>query len=232
MFYEPVQAERYFEKGRRYYEIEWKNFAKVVEAFELRIRGWYIDPAELLIRQSGHYSFTTIAVTCLLIDALSQYRYGVLCSEGRHFKQFVRDFLPSYNGTLPAPIWHHDHKNATTGRKLTHYADVLWHGFRCGILHEAHAPLYCGILPGVSPPLFEPANHARYASGAHSSVTGADCPVVLIYPEHLFMEGKTLFYDYLNDLLDKASRHDKLRDDFKRKFTESFGVDLSISALP
>lgn len=186
MYYEPVQFQRHFEKTNLYSAIDWYNFTEVVEAFDRRIRGWYIEPTELLISQSGHYSFTVMAMTCLLIDALSQYRYGVLSSEGQHFKRFVKDFLPSYGGSLPSMICHYDLKYSTNGKPLDTYADVLWHGFRCGILHEAHAPLYCGINPGLLPPQFEATNHAKYGPVATSSNPGANCPVVIIYPEHLF----------------------------------------------
>src|SRR5208337_3432375 len=193
MYYGPVRSERYFEKGRRYSEIEWTNFAEAVEAFDHRIRGWYIDPTENLIKQSGHHSFTVMAMTCLLIDALSQYRYGELFSEGKHFKRFVEDFLPSYKGSLPHPVWHYDHNYNQGGKRLRKYSEVLWNGYRCGILHEGHAPLYCGINPGDSPPYIEATGHAKYGAKATASTVGADCPVVIVYPEHLFKEVTAFF---------------------------------------
>ncbi len=232
MFYQPVQTERYFEKGRRYSEIDWSNLVEVIDAFDRRIRGWYIEPAESLAGQSGHSSFTVMAMTCLLIDALSQYRYGELASDGCHFKRFVRDCLPSYKGSLPSSIWHYDNKFSPNGKELKDYAEVLWNGFRCGILHEAHAPLYCGINPGSSNPQFEATNHATYAPSTAESRVGSDCPTVIIYPEHLFSEVKGFFGDYLRDLKDKDPKHNTLRTDFKRKFSASFGVDLSSSSLP
>jgi hypothetical protein len=232
MFYAPVQTERYFEKAQKYSEINWDNFAEVVDAFELRIKGWYIDPAEHLLQHSGHYSFTVMATTCLLIDALSQYRYGKLFSKGEHFKDFVKDFLPSYNGDLPSHVLHYDHNHNPRGKRIKKFSEVLWNGFRCGILHEAHAPLYCGVNPGNMPPQFKPTGHARYGSTATPSLVGGECPVVIVYPEHLFREVLAFFGEYIRDLKDKDPQYDGLRSNFKSKFSESFGVDLSKSALP
>ncbi len=253
-FYEPVQNQRFFERQRRYSEINWTDFRDVLHAWERRINGWYIESIEVMLDRdlkgwkrsvvgwltsrpsSGHYAFTVMSVTCLLIDALSQYRYGELSSEGSHFKSFVESCLPCYSGMLPTEIWHYDHKYSTNGKKLTKYSEVLWNGYRCGILHQAHAPLYCGIIPGTSPPQFEATNHARYGSGASnpSNVIGADCPMTNICPEHLFGEVKVFLAGYLSDLSDPIATHDTangIRTLFKKKFSDSFGVDISAATL-
>lgn len=249
MFYEPVQAERYFERDRRYNEITWSAFAEVVDAFDRRIRGWYMEPIELLMERGtrkwskclvrwligrqdgGHYSFTVMAMTCALIDTLSQYRYGLLASDGPQFVKFVNSHLPSYSGVLPVSLRHYDNKFSPNGKPLRGYAEVLWNGFRCGILHQTHAPLYCGVVPGNEPPSVEATNHAKYAAGAGASFAGSDCPVVVIRPEHLYGEVTAFFTGYLRDLKDKALQHNPLRDDFKKKFADSFGVDLAASVL-
>ena len=254
MFYEPVQSERFFEKTRRYSEINWSFFPGVVDAFERRMRSWYIEPIEVLLEkgiaesvlrivrslanreEGGHYSFAVMAMTCLLIDTLSQYVRGVPESTPTDFKAFVRDHLPSYSSTLsPAIDGYRPPRGRSTSPRhdqLSDVADVLYHGFRCGILHQAHAPLYCGIIPGDSPPAVEATNHARYAPGATSSTPGADCPVVVIYPGHLFGEVMGCFDNYINNLKDKDPTNEPLRTRFKTKFSESFGVDLSTSTLP
>jgi hypothetical protein len=132
---------------------------------------------------------------------------------------------------LPVSIWHFDHKFYPTGKEMRAFAEVLWNGFRCGILQQAHAPLYCGIVPGKSPPVVEATNHARYAAGATTSLAGRDCPVVVICPEHLFDEVMAFFTGYLRDLKDKSTQHDPLRTSFKAKFADSFGIDLTASTF-
>jgi hypothetical protein len=247
LFYEPVQTERFFDRNRKYAEINWAYFPGIVDAFEQRIHGWYIDPIEFLLEkgqsqrvrnivrcltgrdEAGHYSFTVAAMSCLLIDTLSQYNFGILESNPDKFKDFVRENLSNYNMPLRPPIAGY----RPSGRHvvLSDIADVLYHGFRCGILHQAHAPLYCGIVPGDSPPKVESINHAKYSRGATHSDPGMDCPVVVICPEHLFNEVMTFFTSYLNRLKDKSDENDLLRDNFKMKFTDSFGVDISSATL-
>jgi hypothetical protein len=84
----------------------------------------------------------------------------------------------------------------------------------------------------VFPPSQVARNLATYGPNAIPSIVGSDCPVVVIYPEHLFGEVKLFFDDYVKRLKDKSPAHDSLRKKFKMKFSESFGVDLSTSTLP
>lgn len=253
-FYEPVQSQRYFERKRLYSEVEWRDFRDILGAWGRRVKGWYIEPIEVMLNRDltgwkgwlvkrliarpnpGHYAFTVMSVTCLLIDALSQYRLGELASKGQHFKSFVEQFLPSYAGLLPTELWHYDHSYSTNGTRLTKYSEVLWNGYRCGILHQAHAPLYCGIIPGHRTPQFEATNHAKYGSGATNpnSTIGTDCPMTNVCPEHLFDEVRTFLAGYLRDLADPNPLHDSatgLRTLFKRKFSDSFGVDIFAATL-
>jgi hypothetical protein len=249
-FYEPVVTERFFSRRRKYDEVEAdrNNLAKMVDAFEERIRNWYIEPAELLLergvnkfirkivrcltgRQSGgHYAFTVASITCLLIDALSQFRYGELTSDGRIFRQFVTSDLRSYNITLSTNIWHFDDRHAPTGKELKTVSEVIWSGIRCGFLHQAHAPLYCGIVPGCSIPSIV-TGHAKYGSRGSRIPPGTDCPVVIVEPEHLFGEVVTFFESYLKNLKRNESKYELLRDNFKKKFSDSFGIDITTSTL-
>jgi len=249
MFYEPVQNERFFEKDRLYSAISWLQLDDIVTAWERRIRGWYIEPIEILLNRDlkgwrrrivqcisksdnpAHFAFTVMAMTCLLIDALSQYRLGKHASEVTHFRDFVKQFLPSYRGAPPTNPWHYDHKFSVAGKEMKEYADDLWSGYRCGILHQAHAPLYCGIVPGTAAPKVEPINHAKYGLSATnpSSAVGSDWPVVIVCPEHLFDEVLTFFTGYLKDLTAPGPKHDLpagVRSLFKIKFADSFGVDI------
>ena len=178
-FYEPVVSERYFSRGRKYDEIEpnRNNLPKMVDAFEERIRNWYIEPTELLLEkrlgrtvrkivrwltgrhEGGHYAFTVASMTCLLIDALSQFRYGELTSDGGIFRKLVTHDLRSYNVTLPNPIWHYDDKHGrplgpdrpslrpalgSEGTRLGCHADP-----RSGEAKAAHASSQCAADAGV-----------------------------------------------------------------------------------
>ena len=235
MFYTPVGANRYFEKHIKYDVIERdrNDLRKMVDAFERRIRGWYIEPIEVLFTHPdpGHFSFAVTAMTCLLIDAFSQFRYGELSSEGKVFERFVEDCLPTYAGPIVVRLSHFDHKFSKCGKVVTKYSEILWRGYRCGILHQAHAPLYCGINPGKDPPIIEPVDHAKYGSSTTGALPGTDCPVVVIHPEHLFAEVMNSFQGYLTNLNDADTRHDWLRANFKKKFTDCFGIDVTNATL-
>lgn len=251
MFYKPVKTERFFEKDRLYASINTADLKDIVSAWERRMKGWYIEPVEVMLNRDvkgwkkslvawiakrpdpGHYAFTVMSITCLLIDALSQYRFGELASKGEHFKRFVEDCLFSYKGTLPQTTWHYDHSNSANGKRLMKYSEVLWNGYRCGILHQAHAPLYCGIVPGNFGPRMEPTNHAEYGPSAGNAATpvGSNCPTVVVCPEHLFDEVRKFLDQYINDLTTPNPIHDSLRLSFKKKFSDSFGLDITGATL-
>ena len=147
---------------------------------------------------------------------MSQYWAGVEQGSGKAFKDFVRSRLHSHGGKFPAPIrvW-----NEKTGKehRAVDLAEVLWNGFRCGILHEAHVPLY-GRLWGV-PGVFDssPAGLCTYAD------TGAPCPTVNLNPGPFADEVIGAFKTFIRDL----KRPDaQLRAHFRKKFLVSYGIDI------
>jgi hypothetical protein len=225
-FYIPVQNARAFARGKPYDQIKWGDFREVVNEFHHRIDDWYIEPTKVLINhnEGGHFVFPVMAINCLLIDTLSQYFYGADRSpnetrssfpEGsqKKFKDFLVERLKHRTGALPMKI--------TTRRgDLRTFEDVLYSGFRFGILHEAHIPLYGAIYGVVNVLDFQPTGSTKYANGA-------DCPTVVCFPQKLFDELETAFIKYLDDLLNPDPGFDDLRRHFKEKFEDSFGVIIS-----
>ncbi len=221
-FYIPVQNARAFRRMTRYDQINWNNFSEVVDAFHGRIDDWYILPTKELInhKDGGHYAFAVMALNCLLIDMMSQFYYGSLTSSGNRFKNFVRDRIPTLAGNLPVQINQPVSPYNQAGSPLSTYEEVLYTGFRCGILHQAHVPLY-GVLYGVPGPFdFQNNGSTQYA-------TGADCPTVICHPRKVFEEIETAFLQYLDDLLNPDPHFNNLRQHFKAKFEDSFGVTIS-----
>ena len=217
MIYRPVQTNRFFTKTDRYSDIDWSNFVEVVTAFETRINNWYLDPATHLANATGHYAFSIMAINCLLIDTFSQFSAGKLSSSAVTFKTFINQNLPNFNSTLTSTISHDDHKMRTT---LSTVSDVIYHGFRCGILHQAHIPLYGCIDPGC-------ATFQESATGLTIySVSGSDCPTISINPLRLLDDLKTYFAGYIQNLKGKNPQFNALRANFKVKFTDSFGVPV------
>jgi len=229
-FYTPVQNARAFRRGKPYDQINWNNFHDVINEFHGRIDDWYILPTKELInhKEGGHWVFPIMAINCLLIDTLSQYYYGKDLSpteqknpkrhnppdaSGARFKDFLVARLNHRTGRLPSKI-------ATPRGDLTTFEEVLYSGFRCGILHQAHIPLY-GALYGVANVLeFQPSGSTKYANGS-------DCPTVICFPQKIFDELETVFIKYLDDLENPDPAFDDLRRHFKEKFEDSFGVTIS-----
>jgi hypothetical protein len=214
-----ARANRFFSKTVLYSQIDWSNLDQVVDAFRQRIHDWYLDPAKELAKNI-HFAFSVMALNCLLIDALSQFVSGKQASEATEFKQFVRMRMPgTYSSPLPTTIQHDDGKRKHV---LSDVADVLYHGFRCGILHQAHMSPYCGIAPNARDPVhIEASGMLKYKS------SGADCPAVIIDPLALLEDLLKSFEAYVGELKDRDPRHDALRAKFKNKFSSSFGVDVT-----
>lgn len=224
MFYEvdqAAQANRAFSKTALYSQIDWTNLDQIVDAYRERIQDWYLDPAKELAK-NVHFAFAVMALNCLLIDTLSQFVAGIESSDNGKFKDFIRSRLPSiYSCRLSTTVHHYDGKQATLGD----VADVLYHGFRCGILHQAHIPPYGGVDPG--------ARHAAHA-GMYGLVkyksSGADCPSIIVNPLILLADLDDAFESYVQELKDRDSKNDDLRAKFKKKFSSSFGVDVNTAA--
>lgn len=231
-FYNPVKENRWFRAEKKYSDIKWDDFKQVVAEFTGRIEDWYIKPAETLQKTSGHYSFAIMALNCLLIDALSQYYYGAQqspteaangcnkpCESSRSkFMDFVKERIPQLAGTFGPAI-------KTPKGELTELEDVLYSGFRCGILHEAHVPLFGGIVGQDSAAKFHPSGFTTYADPA----VGTDCLSVTIDPGHMLALIRSAFTDLVSDLLNPDAAFNDRRLRFKEKFESSFGIPINIT---
>jgi len=76
-------------------------------------------------------------INCIIIDFLSQYRYGLEASESDKFKEFFSTYLGGYNFSLKPSITScYCYKNKWQKIEITDIANALYHGFRCGLLHS------------------------------------------------------------------------------------------------
>lgn len=229
----PVKTKRLFRPKRKYSQIKWTDFREVVAEFKGRIEAWYIQPTRA-ISQVPDAAFAEMALTCLLIDTLSQYRYGALQSpselaknctnktlESSHFKfeDFLAERIPSLATALPVPIKTGRMKNGVA-EELKTYTEVLYSAFRCGILHEAHVPLYGAISGQTSIVSWHDSGITKYADGTQ-------CPTVVVYPKQLFDTLAGIFISYIDELLNQDAKYDDLRLRFQEKFEQSFGVNIS-----
>lgn len=222
MQYVPVQTERHFDRETFYDKIDWKDLKDILKHFELRLRDWYIEPAETLRKTTGHYAFSIMAINCLLIDTLSQFETGAPKSSGKRFIDFSKKHLSGFGGTGHTSIRATDRNgNPTT---LMDFSEILYVGFRCGILHQAHIPLYGAVDPGYAKVVGVEAGATKYADGT-------DCPTVVINPLLLFDNVGNCFGNYMAKLWDSDASNDTLRAAFATKFKNSFGIDISKAKL-
>lgn len=213
LFYRPVQTDRHFSKEIQYSDVDWTKLSSIVPAFEARITEWYIIPAKELAKD-WHNAFSVAALDCLLIDSMAQFAKGSPESTRDIFIDFVKDNIPAFRPALPAIIKQNGKPDITTP------AEALYFGFRCPILHEAHIPPYCQILPETSIVSARPTGKTTYADGT-------DCCAVILDPLRLLTALEALFNTYTADLLAPGVANDTLRANFKKKFKNSFGIDIT-----
>lgn len=89
---------------------------KVIRAFEDRIRGWYLDPLVSML-EKPNWDFISLAIECMLLDALSGYYFGLKEDSNRGtFQDFAEEIIPEVG------------KESIAG--------FFYDTFRNGILHE------------------------------------------------------------------------------------------------
>ena len=216
--YHPTQNKRFFTFDKLYSDIEWNDFQDVVKAFKKQIEYWYVLPGLELNRQV-HFGFSVAALTSLLIDCLSQYEDGVPAGTKINFKDFLRRHWKELKNTFPTSI-----KATYNGNnfQIVDGADAIYHGLRCGILHEAHVKLYTGLGDATGIMSYEEKGFATYGDGT-------ECPVVIIHAGNLFSSVHDRFDQYLNELLNPNPAYTPTREKFKTKFEASYGVTISIT---
>ena len=213
--FKPVKSMRLFAAGRRYDEIDWNDWASVIDAFRDQMEGWYLRPVRTL-RRDGHFAFAVMSLCCTLVDTLSQYFYGVPEGTNKEFKGFLDAHFPGFNASLTTPITYSYRGQSKTANT---FSDVLYTGFRCGIVHEAHSKLYTGIWGSGQMVKEEPTGFTTYANGG-------DCPTVIVDPGLFHDHLEKVFCQYLSDLRAAPPPSQGLRDNFKKKFLQAYGIDI------
>jgi hypothetical protein len=99
-------------------ESDWQ---KAIDIFENRIRGRFLDIIDLVSRKNGA-GFAVMALDCLLIETLQQFREGVDETPRGKSKEYFRHLLTQTS-----------FKNDFDGD----LANLFYEQIRCGILHQA-----------------------------------------------------------------------------------------------
>ena len=98
-------------------EIDW---GKAIDIFKDRIVGRYFDQINALSNDINANGFTIMALNCLLIEALFQFRDGKDMTPGKNSKAYPRFLVEEFPHVFDVTS-----------------ADLFYQSIRCGILHSA-----------------------------------------------------------------------------------------------
>ena len=108
------------------------DWAKAIEILEARIKGRYLDPADMLIAadrqelpKNRRFGFTVLAVDCLLIETFQAFIEG-----RKETRNLSKKMFKAFLTTRPAFSSYFDQQ----------LAERFYYDFRCGILHQAEIP--------------------------------------------------------------------------------------------
>lgn len=214
--YRPTQDQRMFSFHQKYSDINWNDFHMVADAFREKLEYWYILPG-MELKENQHFGFAIAALASLLIDCLSQYEDGITAGKPDNFKNYLRRHWPTLATQYPTSINTQRNGNPFQVRDG---ADAIYHGLRCGVLHEAHVKLYVGLTRQAEIATYHRTGYATY-------LNGADCPVVTIDPVRLFNAVHQRFNAYIGELHNNNTAYDQTRNNFKTAFEAGYGVTIS-----
>lgn len=164
-------------------EDDWQT---AIDIFEDRIRYRYLDAVEAV--QSMLFSgFAVMALDCLLIETLQQFRQGVAETPWGKSKEYFDDFLTE---TGFAQCFDTD------------MAEEFYRSIRCGILHQAEVKGSSKIWIRKGSPL------VRWAE---------DQAGLVINRRLFHRQLERVFDEYVGDLRKSRQPHTELRERFKRK---------------
>jgi hypothetical protein len=213
--YKPVKERRYFNRVKKYSEIDWNNEVAVYRELQLKLDDWYVRPAKALTRVP-HAAFSVLALTCGLIDTLSQFEAGVARGTRTIFRNWVRKHFKNCARPFGVPI-----KESATSASIAarDYADALYFAFRCGVLHQSHSAVYSGIVG-------QKRTFSYHRRGLTTYGDNTPCPTVIIDPARLLKRVLAVYRKYFKKLLDSSPAHASLRQNFKAKFFAGYGIDI------
>ncbi len=211
--------EKNFGGGKLYQDIQKMLFDEAVIAFEKRIKSWFLDPANPLIREgetSIPNGFQVTQASCIVIDVLSQYINDLPASRATEYIEFLKGLDPLFQEIVDPPIESWSYKNNSLvprPESIDTLAKGFYHAFRCGIIHGAMIMDY-GRISGepVAPQLVQ----LRSWNGHRE---------IAVNPTLLFNVVVKRFDAYILELLNSDNR--KLRERFRNKFFRDFGIKLS-----
>lgn len=152
------------------------DWGRAVEILRDRIDGRFLDHARNCL-QAETSGFVVLAIDCMLIEALEQFRRGIVDGRGRS-RELIRGFLAG-------PRFQPDFGKVA--------ANAFYEDIRCGLLHQAEARRLWLIRRSQTELLL--------------TRTETDADIGYIIDVVQFHEAlESAFDDYLNDLIDPSQK--------------------------
>jgi len=197
------------------------EYPDVVKFFRDRINSFYIKPGNFIIKKikrkktyASNFGFVIITLSSILIDTLSQYRYGNIQST-TNFKLFLKEYVSEFDNTYSSPGKVYLKDNMSIPPKNSSdvdFADIFYSGFRCGIMHNGKILSYGGYVYKQKALLAE---HSWNDSNSDTRLELSIDPVIL------FKKMKLAFKKYIKELLNNLHRTE-----FLKKFEFEFGFNF------
>ena len=219
IFTPQINPEKLYTKKVKYKDLTGLPFEQILREFNNRIQDWFINPVDALTSNGediGHYGFPTTMTCCVLIDLLCQYREGSEHSTEKIYRKYLEHLHGSFNYKLSRPIHSVGYKNSLPYEVIiTDLAHAFYHGFRCGIIHNAKIMEYGRINgdPKIAPDVIQ----ERKWDNDDTLIE------VAVNPSLLFKGLKYKFESYLQELGNKENTD--LRENFAKKFKQDTDVD-------
>lgn len=197
--------DRIFCPGIKWGDLDKATFEQIVSSFKKRVEICFFNPINnLLLPEYKTTGFVILAVISSLIDLLSQYYYwGPDIKHKDKYKRFLREHFAEFNQTISLKRYPH----------VKDFADFFYEGFRCQILHNFMLN-ECSTI-GWKTDLVQ----------VHVWDETKDLKEIIVNPRLLFERLKTVFEQYMDDLLNPKKA--ELRDSFIKKLYIDTGVKIT-----
>lgn len=207
-------SDRTIAAGVKIKDLPSKSYQEKVEVFQLRIQKWFFDTMRSLSKDTNEETnFVLTAISCVLIDLFSQYRYGEAQSSKASYTKFFEDYLSEQNHKINPPIKSCNFRNDKWEEiEITSVAEGFYLGFRCGILHSARIMEYGRIN--------------RYHKDEIIKVLewnpSKKTKEINVHAPALFMKLEKIFKEYIKVLKEEKSEEYKIN--FLKRYNFEYGI--------
>jgi hypothetical protein len=220
--HQPVRENRVLNRQQRYDAIAWNDEKAAIAGFKGQIQDFYLAPTKRLLENEDGL-FMAVVLTCILIDTLAQYEAGEKHSDRNLFMDWLRKYIPDSAKPLPKRI-----ETSNTREGIQDYAAAIYHGYRCGLLHEAHPYMFCGIAGQYRAIKSQDEIFKCHLNGLTEYEDGTPCPTVTVDPVKFLNAVMQRFDAYFKLLENDNAESRALMVKFKKKFLWSHGINIGM----